>query len=220
MRESASQTLQKFAGVFPFSSLADDALFFSARASRLNSDYHGAIQLFRSLIDAFPDSHHRERATIEAAECMLESGQADAAAEELQTFIEHSISSPLRPLVLYDMGKALQRSGKFEAAIEQYKAAAGGETTALAASSHFAIAECLAELDQNDEAVAVLISMVRAAYPPGWAERAQLQVARLLERDGQLVEAVHVYEAVAQTYKTDAAAMVAHRALQRLNPAQ
>ncbi len=216
----AASSLGKLANLFPASRLADDALFFSARAARAQADYAGAVRAFQKLESAYPGSPLRERATIEAAECMLEAGQADAAANEFQKFIEQNVSSPLRPQALYDMGKSLQRAGRFEEAMEQFRAAAGDETTQMAASSHFAVAECLAELDRTSEAIAELVSMIRAAYPAGWAERAQLQVARLLERDGEVVEARQVYEVVAQTYKTEAAGIVAQRAIERLSSVQ
>jgi TolA-binding protein len=215
--QDARQALEKFVVLFPDSRLVDEALFFAARAARMGADYHRAADLFHQLNTLSAGSPFSDQAYVEAAECMLEAGEAVPAIKEFQDFIEKNVSSPLRPVVLYDMGKALQRSGKFEDAIDQFKAAAGGQTTELAASSHFAVAECLAELDRSDEAIAELVGMVRGAYPPGWAERAQLQVARLLERNGQVEEARHVYAAVAQTYRIDAAGIVAKRALDRLD---
>jgi TolA-binding protein len=115
------------------------------------------------------------------------------------------------------MGKALQRAGNFEAAVEQYKAASGDETTELAARSRFAIAECLAEMDRGNEALAELIAISQGGFPAGWAERAQLQVARLLERDGKTDEARQVYASVASIYGNDAAGMVALQAIERLD---
>ena len=146
-----------------------------------------------------------------------EAGSADAAAGEFERFIEDNLDSPLRPIALYDMGKALQRAGNFETAVEQYKAASGDETTELAARSRFAIAECLAELDRGTEAVAELITISQGGFPTGWAERAQLQVARLLERDGKTDEARQIYAAVAAAYSDDAAGMVALKAIERLD---
>jgi len=213
----AREALAHYAKGHPASPLADDALFFSGRAARMGHDYGGAISLYNDLNRLYPGNPFTENAAIELAECMLESGEVDGAVVEFERFIERNVSSPLRPVVLYDLGKALQRSGRFEQAIEQFKAVAGGNTGELAANSRFAIAECLAELDRSDEAVAELVGMVRGAYPRGWPERAQLQVARLLEREGQLDEARHLYEAVAQTYRQEAAGMVAQRAIDRLN---
>ena len=158
-----------------------------------------------------------EQAHIEAAECMIEAGNADSAVREFQRFITTNLDSPLRPIALFDMGRALQRAGRFKEAIEQYKIAAGGETTELAARSRFAIAECLAELDLSDEAVAELIGISRGGFPSGWAERAQLQMARLLERDNRLEEARQVYATIAAAYSEDAAAMVALKAIKRLD---
>jgi TolA-binding protein len=114
------------------------------------------------------------------------------------------------------MGKALQRAGDFEKAIEQYRAASGDETAELAARARFAIAECLAELDRSSEAIAELIAISQGGFPSGWAERAQLQVARLLERDGQTEEARQIYASVAAVYSDDAAGMVALEAIERL----
>jgi TolA-binding protein len=212
----AQAALEEFTKAYPASPLADDAFFFSARAARTETDYPAAVRLFRALNSQYQESVFAERSVVESAECMLEAGEALDAARTFKEFIDNNVASPLRPLALYNMGKALQRTGKYVEAIEQFKAAAGGETNELAAGSHFAIAECLSELDRSGEAVAVLVGMVGGAYPPDWAERAQLQVARLLERDGQVDEARHVYASIVQTYQRDAAGIVAKRALDRL----
>lgn len=215
--ENARKNLLNLSTTFPESELADDALFFAARAAYRSLDWSAATELFGQLCKRYPQSPLVEQAKIEAAECMIDAGRADEAIGKFKEFIETQVQSPLRPVVLYDMGKALQRASKFEEAIEQFKAAEGGETNELAARSHFAIAECLAELDRNSEAIAELISMVQGGFPSGWAERAQLQVARLLERDGQIKEARHVYAAMADTYGDDAAGMVALKAIKRLD---
>ncbi len=215
--EPASRDLLTLSTAFPASELADDALFFAARATRNSADYTTAAALFQELPVRFQDSPLIEHAEIERAECLIEAGNADAAAREFEQFIKNNLDSPLRPLALFDMGKALQRAGDFEAAIEQYRAASGDETTELAARSRFAIAECLAELDRSGEAVAELIKISQGRFPPGWAERAQLQIARLLERDSQMEEARQVYLSVAAGYGDDAAGMVALKAIDRLD---
>jgi len=178
------------------------------------------MDLFQELPVRFPESPLIEQAEIERAESMIEAGKADSAAEEFEKFIKKNLNSPLRPLALFDMGKALQRAGDFEAAIEQYRAASGDENTELAARSRFAIAECLAELDRGSEAIAELINISQGRFPPGWAERAQLQIARMLERNGQIEEARQVYHSVAAAYHDDAAGMVALKAIERLGKEQ
>lgn len=215
--EPATRDLLLLSNTFPASELADDALFFAAQAARNSSDYTTAITLFQKLSTHFPDSPLIEHAEIERAECMIEAGDADSAAREFEQFIKNNLDSLLRPLALFDMGKALQRAGDFEAAIEQYGAASSDKTTELAARSRFAIAECLAELDRSGEAVGELINISQGRYPAGWAERAQLQIARLLERDGQVEEARQVYLSVAAAYSDDAAGMVALKAIERLD---
>jgi TolA-binding protein len=214
---SAQENLLKLASMSPPSPLADDALFFAARAARNSSDFPRAIEMFQELGKRFPQSPLLEQADIEAAQCMIEAGRAEEAARKFEDFIKNNVGSLLRPMALYDMGRALQRAGKFEQAIEQYRAAEGGERTELAARARFAIAECLTELDRGPEAIAELTSITRGGYLAGWAERAQLQMARLLERNGQKEEARHIYLAVSGTYKDDAAGIVAQRALTRLD---
>ena len=201
----------------PESALADDALFFAARAAYNSSAYARAIELFETLTRTLPQSPLIEQAEIEAAQCMIEAGKADLAARKFERFIENNLDSPLRPLALYYMGRALQRAGNFEGAIEQYKAGGGGETTELGARARFAIAECLAELDRSTEAVAELIEITRGGFPAGWAERAHLQLARLLERDNRPEEARQVYGAIAAEYGDDAAGIVALKAVERLD---
>jgi TolA-binding protein len=149
---------------------------------------------------------------------MIEAGEAGPAAQRFEEFINKNLDSPLRPLALYDMGRALQRAGKFERAIEQYRAAAGDKSTEMAARARFAIADCLAELDHGAEATAELFSIAQGGFPAGWADRAQLQVARLLERDDRPDEALQIYSTVATTYSDDAAGIVALRAMKRLKP--
>jgi TolA-binding protein len=200
----------------PQSPLADATLFFAARATRKSSDYKGATQLFEKLIKKYPDSTFIEQAEIESAECMIEAGRAGEAARRFEQFIQNNLDSPLRPLALYDMGRALQRAGKFEEAIDQYKAAAGDKTTELAARCRFAMAQCLAELDRGEEATAELIRMTQGGFPIGWAARARLQVARLLERDNRMDEARHIYSTVAVEYADDAAGLVALKAVERI----
>jgi len=213
----ATESLLELNRLYPQSEMADAALFFAARATRRSSDYNGATKLYEKLAREHPDSVFIEQADIEAAEAMIEAGKADEAARKFERFIKTNLDSPLRPLALYDMGKALQRAGKFERAIEQYKAAAGGETTELAARCRFAIAECLAELERGAEAIAELISIAQGGLPSGWAERARLQVARLLERDSRIAEARQVYLAIAAEYADDAAGMVALKAMERID---
>jgi len=213
----AADDLMQLTRVFPMSELVDDSIFFAARASRRAEDYALAIELFQSIGRRFPESALAEKAYLEAAQCLIEAGMADGAAREFETFIADNVDSPLRPLALYDMGRALQRAGKFEEANEQYRVAAAGNKTELAARSHFAIAECLAELDRSGEAIAELVGIARGGFPAGWAERAQLQMARLLERDGRIDEARLIYDNIAETYIDDAAGMVAVKAVERLN---
>ena len=215
--EEAMESLLQLKRLYPHSQLADSALFFAARSTRKSSDYNGAIQLFEKLVKEYPESEFIEQAEIESAECMIEAGKAGAAALKFEQFIQNNLDSPLRPLALYDMGRALQRTGEFEDAIEQYKAAAGGETTELAARCRFAIAECLAELDRGGEATAELIGIARGGFPIGWAARARLQVARLLERDSRIDEARQIYTTVAVEYADDAAGMVALKAVKRID---
>ncbi len=215
--EPAIDNLLKLSRTFTSSELADDALFFAARAARKSGKYLKAIEYFGQLGQRFPGTALLAQAEIEAAECMIEAGNADSAAREFRRFIENNLDSPMRPLALYDMGKALQRAGRYDEAIEQYRVAAGGETSELAARSRFAIAECFAELDRSGEAIAELIGIARGGFPAGWAERAQLQMARLLERDGQKEQARHVYATIAAMYGNDVAGMVALKAMTRLD---
>jgi TolA-binding protein len=214
--EPAMRDLLKVSAAFPESELADDAHFFAARAAYNASDYKAAVRLFQEVAERFPDTALREQAEIEGAECMIDAGDADAAARAIERFSKEYLDSPFRPLALYDMGKALQRAGDFEAAIEQYRAASGDETAELAARARFAIAECLAELDRSSDAIAELVAISQGGFPSGWAERAQLQMARLLERDGRMEEASQIYSSVAATYSDDAAGMVALKAFERL----
>jgi TolA-binding protein len=215
--EPAERDLLALSAAFPASEFADDAYFFAGKAAYNSSDYARAAKLFHDIPVLFPESPLHDQASIEGSECMIAAGNADAAAEEFERFVKDNLDSPLRPIALYDMGKALQRAGDFEAAVEQYRAASGDETTELAARSRFAIAECLAELDRSTEAIAELIAISQGAFPMGWAERAQLQVARLLERDGKTDEARQVYASVAASYGNDAAGMVALKAIDRLD---
>jgi len=214
--EQSMESLLRLNRSFPGSDLADDALFFAARAARRSSDYSKAIGLFEELTQQFPESPFFEQSEIEAAECMIEAGKAGEAARRFERFIDNNLDSPLRPLALYDMGRALQRAGRFESAIEQYRAAAGDETTELAARAHFAIAECLAELDLGARAMAELISIAQGGFPAGWEDRAQLQVARLLERDDRPEEALQMYNTIAAAYGDEAAGMVALKAMERI----
>ncbi|MBI5117435.1 tetratricopeptide repeat protein [Candidatus Poribacteria bacterium] len=214
--DGARESLFKLSEIFPNSPLADASLFFAARAARKSSDYPKAVALFESLTSRYPRSLLLDQAEIEAAESTIEGGGAALAAQKLQSFIDKNVASPLRPLAVYDMGKALQRAGKFDEAIEQYRIAPRGESTEPAARSRFAIAECLAELDRTGEAVAELVAIARGGFPAGWPERAQLQAARLLERDGRPNEARQMYESVAETYGDDAAGMVALKAIRRM----
>jgi tetratricopeptide (TPR) repeat protein len=215
--QEAIESLLHLNSLYPHSRLADAGLFFAARATRKSSDYDGAIRLFEKLIEEYPESAFIEQAEIESAECMIEAGMAGTAAHRFEQFIQNRLDSPLRPLALYDMGRALQRAGEFENAIEQYKAAAGDETTELAARCRFAIAECLAELDRGGEATAELIGMAQGGFPIGWGARARLQVARLLEREGRNEEARQIYSTVAVEYADDAAGMVAMKAVERID---
>jgi TolA-binding protein len=215
--EGAIESLLNLNRLHPRSALADASLFFAARAARKASDYDRATKLFETLAREHPGSAFIEQAEIEAAESMIEAGRADAAARKFERFIKNNLDSPLRPLALYDMGKALQRAGEFERAIEQYRAAAGGETTELAARCRFAIAECLAELDLGGKATAELIGIAQGGFPKGWAERARLQFARLLERDNRMDEARQVYSVIAAEFADDAAGMVALKAMERID---
>lgn len=215
--DEAIRNLLELRKAFPGSELADDAIFFSARAARKSSDYGKATELFGQLSEDYPDSPLIEQSEIEAAECMIEDGKAYLAVHNFRQFIENNLDSPLRPLALYDMGRALQRAGGFEEAIDQYRAVAGGETTELAARSRFAIAECLAELDRSAEAAAELIGIAQGGFPIGWSERAKLQVARLMERDNRYDEARQLYSTIATEYSADAAGMVALQAMERID---
>jgi TolA-binding protein len=214
--QNARDVLLKMSLSFPASLMADDAVFFAARAAGKAGDHAGAVETFNLLEQRFPQSSLLEQAHIERAECLLETGRMDEAVQEFARFIEQKVESPLRPLVLYDMGKALQRAGKFEEAIEQYRAAAGGEKNEIAARARFAVAECLAELDRRAEAVEELTIIARGGFPAGWEERALLQTAMLLERDGMIEEARHLYSAVVASYPEEAAGMAALKALNRL----
>jgi TolA-binding protein len=213
----ARNALDKFTNLHPASPFADDALFFSARAARMSNDYWEAVRLFQRLNFLYPNNELSEHAILEAAECKMEAGETELAEEDFKSFAERNVNSPLRSLAFYNMAKILKNSSEFAEALERFRVAACDQTDEMSVKCRLEIASCLVHLGRNDQAVAELVGVVRGAYPPGWAECAHLQVARLLEREGQEEQARQVYDAVARAYPLAAAGAVGQLGIDRLN---
>jgi len=115
--DEAVNTFLGVALAYPESSLADDALFQAALIRKGQGSHREARALFQMIIANYPASSHAPRALWESAWSLYLSGDF---AEAATTFALLSNDPAWREKALYWQGRALETSGRKEAALSVY----------------------------------------------------------------------------------------------------
>ena len=115
--DEAVNTFLGVALAYPESSLADDALFQAALIRKNQGAHREARALFQMIIANYPASSHAPRALWESAWSLYLSGDF---AEAATTFALLSNDPAWREKALYWQGRALETSGRREAALAVY----------------------------------------------------------------------------------------------------
>jgi branched-chain amino acid transport system substrate-binding protein len=114
----AQQAFATFVHRYPFSPLADDALFALGQIATRRKDFHSASQAYQRLIDDFPDSEHVQLAYLELGTTLYHMGDYTRGQAALQHFLTLAAPPDRQATAHYYLGLIAREQQRYAAAVE------------------------------------------------------------------------------------------------------
>ncbi len=139
--------------------------------------------------------------------------QWEESAATYSVFLEEYPESKWIRSARFGYGWALEKQGKYKAAMKAYGNVITGDKDILSARSQFQIGECLFALKEYDEAIKALIPLQVVYRYKDWAAKSLLETGRLMEAKGDNEAAMDQFKEVIKQFPDHNAAVVAKKRL-------
>ncbi len=210
----AQEKLTEFLREFPDGQYSDDANFGLGQLWQLTGDYERAHEYYLRMYERFPESDLRNEATLNAAKCLLLSGDPRSAALSLVAYLATAPEQPWRSRAEELHADALFDEGRYEQAQHEYREIISRAPSPQSASpeSYLKVAG-IYELMENREASLRAYGRFLNIFPETFLrpeiEKKMADLAAHLRVDLSINSRPHIIEAGAFNSRQEAMRLIA-----------
>ena len=117
----AATEYKRYVELFPNTSVAGKAYFYSGWAEFNMKDYDTSIATLRQMLEAYPDDRYGPDSQFRIASCYFEKGEFQRSIDEAELVLENYPNSPMIASAVYLEANAFDELGKDEEAIAAYR---------------------------------------------------------------------------------------------------
>ncbi len=117
----ARTKMHRFVQEFPEGPYSAEANYSLGQLAELDGDYADAQEFYLKVYDYFPASESRDESMLQAARCMMLSGEAEAAHTRLEAYLADGPSQPWRRRAEELYADALFEAGELRPAQDRYR---------------------------------------------------------------------------------------------------
>jgi tetratricopeptide (TPR) repeat protein len=194
-KEASSEVARSFLARFPNSPFAAGIQYRLADGLFHQEKYEDAIKAYQDLLSKYPDSPEAPRALFWEGTAQVRRGKNDEAIPVFQELLRKFPSDPLALEGQFSLGTVYFETGKFQDALGAYEGIfTRYPAHRLATHALFNSAVCEKQLRHPEKALEYFQKLLQDHADDPLAHEAGLQAGLLLEKTGQVPEALKAYE--------------------------
>jgi TolA-binding protein len=192
----AADLLEAYLADEPDGTLVPSARLLCAEAHFTAGRHRQAIEHLTRVVEDFPADEAGAPALLRLGECHAALQYWPQSREAFTAFLERHAESPMWFQARFGIGWALENEGRFDEAVEAYRAVVHRHQGPTAARAQFQIGECLFARKRYEEAARELLKVdILYAYPE-WSAAALYEAGRCFQEMGDPFNARRQFELV------------------------
>jgi len=215
---AAAESFETLLQEFPNFKGAELAAYQAGEVRLERKEFRNAHSLFEKAVTIENDQELHAQALLRYGEAQTLIGHWEPAEKTFRQFLNTYPTTEYVRRARMWLGWSLENQSLYKEAIAQYRLTLeGGSRDNIAARSQFQIGECLYAQGDYDDAVKELIKVDANYQHEEWSARALLEIARVLEKQGQKGKAIERFEEVTRRFPNGNEAALAREILAEAN---